>query len=72
MRLSITQLKVIKKMKPGEWASAYDLRCRISTLDALVDKGIVTRKSGLGAMFCPRTSIQYKLIKNIENIVCEF
>lgn len=44
------------------WSSAYDLQLSMQTLDALVKRGLAERRNeaALGAMFSPRTVIQYR------------
>lgn len=49
------------KLNPG-WHSSYGSPWSRKTLDALHKRGLVRRKSGLGAMFSPRTSIQYTFL----------
>ena len=67
-KLSKAQSIVVRKMANGARYSSYDLQCKISTLDALVNKGIMNRYCGRGSMFCPRTSIKYALIPTLQEI----
>jgi hypothetical protein len=44
-----------------KWQCAYELKCSLATLNALVLKGYAERTSELGASFFPRTSINFRL-----------
>ena len=56
------QLETLAVMVKGKWYSAYDLQVRISTLESLNKKGLVQRKSDLGAIFSPATGIKFRKI----------
>ena len=58
-KLSKVQLKTFAKMKNNIWYTAYDLGVRLTTLDALYHRNLLSRKSGLGAYSFPRTNIWY-------------
>jgi hypothetical protein len=64
MKLSSAQSKALEKFQDGEWKTAYDTQSRITTLDALSDKGLLERECRLGYIFSPRTSIFYRLKKS--------
>ena len=66
--ISITQLKVIKKMEDGQWYSSYSLQCRISTLYALLEKKIVEIKRRKGSLFFPRSNIEFRLLKKYREL----
>lgn len=55
------QQEVLNKLSE-EWASAYLLHASLSTLDALVRKGLAERRNtgALGAAYSPRTVIEYR------------
>ena len=61
MKLSKTQQDILAKMQLGQWYTSYGLQCRISTLHALVNKGLLTSKHGLGSIWSPQTSIRFQL-----------
>jgi len=63
MKITEVQSKVLEKMQEGEWYCAYELQCRITTLEAMCKKGIVERKSLLGAWWCPSTNIKFRIKK---------
>lgn len=65
MVLSKTQKEVLQRLGT-EYKCAYELKASMATLDALEKKGLATSKSGLGAIFSPRTSIEYKLTPDGE------
>lgn len=47
-----------------DWQSAYQIGASLATLDALVKRGILERRTdALGAMFSPRTANYYRLAK---------
>ena len=58
MKLTKKQEEVYAKLtsKPQ---SAYTLGCPISTLNALVAKGLANKNSKIGSMFSPRTNIYF-------------
>lgn len=60
MELSAAQEEAMKKLT-NEWQSSYALQVGRNTLDALVRKGLVQVKSGLGSLFSPSTAIKYRL-----------
>ena len=64
MKLTKAQQRALSKMDVDCEYSAYDLGESISTLDALVKKGYLTREAGLGAIYSPRVNIMYKLVKH--------
>ena len=56
-----TALKALKEESPR---GAYP-GLRLSTLDALVERGVAApARRGVGAFFTPRISIQYKITAN--------
>lgn len=63
-KLTVTQQSTIDRMKPGLWYSAYDLGASLSTMDALVRRGLVERRGvgGLGSSYSPRTGIEFRLV----------
>lgn len=64
MKLSQAQERALKKLKAksGEFVSPYEIQESTATLDALTRKGLaVSRTSGLGALFSPRTGRHYML-----------
>jgi len=61
VKISPTQEKVLAKMEPGKWYSAYNLQCSLATLEALHKKDILKRKSSLGSMAFPRNEIEFML-----------
>jgi len=60
MKLSPAQKQVLVKMEAGKWYSAYDLQVRISTLEALRERGLLDCRSGLGSIFSPRTDVLFR------------
>ena len=58
MKLTKKQEEIYEKLttKPQ---SAYEIGCSIATLNALVAKGLVTKKTNIGSMFSPRTNIYF-------------
>lgn len=58
-KLTPTQVEVLSRITEM-WQSAYELQASRATLNALVKKGLVQRRGGLGAILDPRTSIQYR------------
>lgn len=61
--LTPSQEKALKKFESGKEYSAYDLQTSLATLNALVTKGYLSSKHGLGAMAFPASSIMFKLKK---------
>jgi len=61
--LTATQHSVLEliRVKPERWWCAYDLQARLSTLQALVKKGLLISKSEYGAIIFPRNEIWFKL-----------
>ena len=51
----------MEKLGKDKWYSAYNLHCRISTLNALAAKGIVKSRSSIGSLFSPSTDIYFQL-----------
>lgn len=63
LRLSPVQEATFKKMDNYKWYSAYDLQVRLSTMEALLNKGLVERsKLKPGDMFFPRTAITFRRV----------
>ena len=62
MRLTAAQQRVLDKLTV-DWQTAYNLRARMTTLNALERLGLAERRGhgALGAMFSPTTTIQYRL-----------
>ena len=58
MKLTKKQEEIYAKLttKPQ---SAFDLGCPISTLNALVSKGLANKKTNTGSRFSPRTNIYF-------------
>lgn len=66
IKLTSAQKKAYNKLqKTKDWMSPYDLRESMGTLNALERKGLIrVRGYGrLGAMFSPRTTIEYKWVR---------
>jgi hypothetical protein len=59
MKLSPKQMSVYLKMD-YTWKSAYELRARLDTLQAIVKKGYAEGYYGLGSSFSPRTGIKFR------------
>lgn len=59
MKLTYVQQTVLNRLSKTEGKSAYDLDVRLSTLDALVDKGKATRTNPTGANYTPRIVHKY-------------
>jgi len=59
--LTDAQQRALDKLSDGKWHSAYELRVSRNTLDALVRRGLVEGRHGLGSLFTP-SSINYRLI----------
>lgn len=61
--LSKSQVLAVEKLSKDEYKTAYDVGCSLSTLNALVKKGLADKKTdNIGYMFSPRISNHYKLI----------
>jgi hypothetical protein len=62
MKLSKAQQRVLDKMQPGEWYSAYDLKCRIDTLISLRKRGLVESRgeNTPGALAMTRTHVKFR------------
>lgn len=58
-KLSDTQQRTLRKLD-SSWKCAYELGESLGTLNALVRKGLVESKGDLGALFFPRTSIDFR------------
>ena len=65
MSLSKIQKETLDKMEVGMTYCAYDLGVSVRTLDALVKRGLLTKKMGLGSMFAPRIEIGYSKVAPI-------
>ncbi len=62
MILSYTQNRAFNKLFDSrKWLSAYELQESRGTLDALVRKGLLITRHGLGCIFDPRVGIKYKV-----------
>ena len=57
MKLSATQLDVLKKMRKHRKWTAYTLQASLGTLSALRRRGLVNMRSELGAFWLPRSCI---------------
>ena len=68
MALTKVQQRTLNKMIPGKTYNAYQLGESLASLDALVKKGYLEKRAGLGAMFSPRTEIQYRRISTDEDL----
>lgn len=66
MNLTKVQQRALDKMVLGKVYCAYELHESMATLDALVRKGYLKKRSGLGAMFSPRTEIEYMKVNKKE------
>jgi hypothetical protein len=61
MALTKSQSRALAKLRRrGGWASSYELKETLGTLNALHNKGFADRRGGLGAMAFPRVSITFK------------
>ncbi len=60
MKLSKTMERAYRKLN-NDWASAYNLEERISTLDALLARGLAEKKVEPGYLFCPAVHTKYRL-----------
>lgn len=60
MKLTLAQEKALAELT-HEWQSPYQLHARLSTLDALVARGLAVRRLEMGWRFFPRTNIFFKL-----------
>jgi len=54
-----TQSRTAAKLT-DEWQCAYSLKESLSTLRALVRLGVAESRSGPGAIFSPRTAIEFR------------
>lgn len=62
MKLSKTMLDALTALAVRQgWASAYELRYSLTTMDALWRRGLVDRKAGDGIMFSPSTAWRYRI-----------
>lgn len=62
MILTEAQNRAFNKLfNSRKWESAYGLQESRGTLDALVRKGLLITKRGLGCIFDPRVGIKYKV-----------
>ncbi len=59
-KLSPTQVLVLEKMRDGHAHTAYRTGS-LATLEALHRRGLVSKKSGLGSMAFPHTSIEWTI-----------
>lgn len=59
MKLSPKQFQVYTKLE-YTWKSAYELRARLDTLNAIVNKGYAESKRGLGSSAFPRSCIYFR------------
>lgn len=67
MKVSKVQKETLDKMEKGKWYSAYDLDVSMSTMEALLNRGLVEKsKLRPGDMFFSRTSIEFKKVKDKE------
>jgi len=69
MKLTKAQHRALDKMLVGQSYCAYELGESLATLDALVKKGCLKRRVGLGYLFSPRTAIQYTRQQSQEEAV---
>ena len=69
-KLTQIQEKVLDKMQDGKWYCSYELRCSLSTMNALTKKGYLMSKDGLGSMRSPRTGIYFRLKQKEQNETC--
>ena len=66
-RLSKTQERALSKLKKfGKWLTPWELHERITTLEALHDRGLVERKYGENWGLYPKTDTFYKHYKHME------
>ena len=63
MKLTPTQQIVLDKLSTTEWKCAYDIKCSLGTLNALINKKLVKSRHGAGAFSSPRTGIEFKKLK---------
>jgi hypothetical protein len=61
--LSPTMQKVLDRIRVGTTTTAYDEQASLATLDALVERGYLTRKILYGAAWSPRNQIEYTRVK---------
>jgi len=66
-KLTTTQEKVLAKMQDGEWHTAYELKCSLSTIGALIKKGYVEKQLHLGCIWFPRSCIDFRLKQKEQN-----
>lgn len=61
--LSQNQIKAFDKMAEGGWHCAYSLQTSMATLNALVNRGLIIRRTPVGSLFFPRTEVMYHIAK---------
>jgi len=72
--LSDPQLDALKKLHPDYFRSAYDIQHRLSTLQALVRRGLVKKRgcgTGQGSAPFPRTAFTFVLTSEGAKVVEE-
>lgn len=65
-KLTRIQKETLDKMEPGKWYSAYDLKARISTLEALHRRKMLNRKMEPGYIFYPTLHIKWRKLATQE------
>lgn len=60
MEITRSQKKALERLSFYKWLSAYESRIAMDTLQTLVDKGLVERQFGLGAVSFPLSGIKFK------------
>jgi hypothetical protein len=58
-KLTPLQAEALERLT-REWQSAYGLRSRLDTLDALVRRGLAERSYEIGSIAFPHTSTKYR------------
>jgi len=66
-KLSTRQQEALDKLRTlpsGKWECSYTLRVSIRTLEALERRGLVESLYGLGSIYSPRISIEWRIPPN--------
>jgi hypothetical protein len=61
VKLTEAQMRALNWFADGHYRNAYRARSSIGTLEALYRRGFLSKRSGQGAFFAPRTAIDWAI-----------
>ena len=59
LKITSKESEALERLSFDKWLSAFDSRIAMDTLQRMVDKGLLKKKMGMGAMSSPLSGIKF-------------